>query len=159
MTQTPELLEVIQSDREAAAWRAERAGLATKAAAYRAGQYDNHSHTQDFARHRIEHATPISVHDIARAIADGFSNGNEQFEEASAPQQERYIEAARAVQSATPSPVEGRGEMAERVAKAFLAVHYDWHGDPEPWWQAMHEEDRQRALRAALAALPLPDKE
>ena len=46
---------------------------------------------------------------IARAIADGFSNGNEQFDEASEPQRQRFIAAARSVAalSQPPAPAEG----------------------------------------------------
>ena len=52
-----------------------------------------------------------SVEDIARAIADGFTNGNEQFDDANPDQQERYIEAARAVLALTP-PAESQEQPA-----------------------------------------------
>lgn len=52
-------------------------------------------------------------------------------------------------------------EVVERMARGFLAVWYDWHGDPGPWWRALTDDRRAAAMRAALALLPggVPDRE
>lgn len=52
---------------------------------------------------------------IARAIADGFTNGYEQFEEAGAPQQGRYLMAADAVIEALSVPSVGPEPVAWRA--------------------------------------------
>jgi len=61
MTQTPELLEVIQSDREAARYILHNMSVCFSGAQIIQGKADHIPLVQACARHRIEHATPSPV--------------------------------------------------------------------------------------------------
>jgi hypothetical protein len=63
--------------------------------------------------------TPDSmVEKVARAVADGFSNGNEQYDEATAAQQDRYDMAARAaIKAALPLIAEEMAGISEHYGE------------------------------------------
>jgi hypothetical protein len=126
---------VIQADRDAAAYvHAAQYGSATPGYDWiLAGECDSEAHVQAFARHRLAFNAPPDgergnglrgwrhivesnprLMKTARAIADGFTNGNEQFEDASQEQQERYLNAA----FATLSPHQGDREAIARIVSA-----------------------------------------
>ena len=60
---------------------------------------------------------------VKRAIADGFSNGNEQYDDATEPQRFRYDMAADAVLAAAPPPVITEA-MVERGARGLVTHCY-----------------------------------
>lgn len=82
--------------------------------------------------------------DVAkRAIADGFSNGNEQYDDASPAQQARYDMAADAILSALQPAVTDEAVRAAARAISSLGPH----GTP------LHRE-KDIARAALTAALP-----
>jgi hypothetical protein len=134
MTQTPELLEVIQSDREAAAeYIAGAFGERYRKSVLNEGRWPGL--TQAFGRHRIEHATPsretaekaepdsAPSPALVEALTDGILKHVAQtyghradilFDTANDENIAALTEAvgkALAGLAATPSPVEGRGEV------------------------------------------------
>jgi hypothetical protein len=98
--------------------------------------------------------------EIAAAIADGFTNGNEQFGDASPHQQERYMMAARAVlstlrkgQPTTPLPDQQEGEsgLIERL-RAYRPTN-EW-GDGVHHVICDEAADRIEALERRLEVVP-----
>jgi len=65
---------------------------------------------------------------VARAIADGFSNGCEQYDEATEAQRDRYDMAADGVLAALSRPTPGQGEVTDEWAERFCEA-VNWNPD------------------------------
>lgn len=104
---------------------------------------------------------------IAMAMADGFSNGNEQFNEASPPQQARYLAATDAILSLIEQSAAGNGSCSEiagqsepssrekRLEEALLEIVGKWITNKNEGedWEEGYDDGLKAAHDIAFAAL------